>query len=67
MKKNSCPVLPLIDDEKGPSALTREERVEAIKQAVAAGAYRVDDRTLADCLLRHFFKGRGGTKRREEV
>jgi flagellar biosynthesis anti-sigma factor FlgM len=30
---------------------SRAARVEAIKQAIAAGTYRVDDRELADGLL----------------
>ena len=35
-----------------PSAeTTRQAKVDAIKQAVEAGTYRVDDRALADSLL----------------
>jgi anti-sigma28 factor (negative regulator of flagellin synthesis) len=34
-----------------PAETTRQARVEAIKQAVATGNYRVDDRTLADSLI----------------
>jgi anti-sigma28 factor (negative regulator of flagellin synthesis) len=29
----------------------RQEKIAAIKQALEAGTYRVDNRTLADCLL----------------
>jgi anti-sigma28 factor (negative regulator of flagellin synthesis) len=37
---------------EGPAKeLTREARVQAIKEAIAAGTYRIDDRNLADCLL----------------
>jgi anti-sigma28 factor (negative regulator of flagellin synthesis) len=34
-----------------PAETTRQARVEAIKQAVETGNYRVDDRTLADSLI----------------
>ena len=30
---------------------TREARVQAIKEAIAAGTYRIDNRNLADGLL----------------
>lgn len=34
-----------------PAETTRQARVEAIKQAVETGNYRVDERTLADSLI----------------
>jgi anti-sigma28 factor (negative regulator of flagellin synthesis) len=34
-----------------PAETNRQARVDAIKQAVETGNYRVDDRTLADSLI----------------
>jgi hypothetical protein len=50
-KSKISPASPAGNDAS-PAAPSRQERVAAIKQAVAAGTYRVEDRTLADSLLR---------------
>ncbi len=39
-------------NKKSANESTREARVQSIKEAIAAGTYRIDNRNLADGLLR---------------
>jgi flagellar biosynthesis anti-sigma factor FlgM len=52
MKKNKISSSPLSGNNMPTTAPTRQEKVEAVKQAVEAGTYRVDTGALADSLLR---------------
>jgi flagellar biosynthesis anti-sigma factor FlgM len=52
MNKNSISPSSPSSNDAPPAVPTRQEKVAAIKQAIKAGTYHVDDRALADSLLR---------------
>jgi len=47
---------PQLQEKLAKAPEVRQERVEAIKQARAAGTYNVSDSQLADAMFKEFFK-----------
>ncbi len=54
--QDSAQLSPSLQEKLAKAPEVRQERVAAVKQAMAAGTYNVSDSQLADAMFKDFFK-----------